>query len=187
MGGLADFTISQGPVEDLLFIRSLSQFLYLLILWSLPICSATSLTVAPASSFFMPSKHVLCSIHAELIPFSEEALSLLALVLFRVLSEVPELWPPDAKSWLLGKDPDAGKDWRREENGMTEDEMVGWHYWINGHEFGQSSGDSEGQGSLAWSMRSQRVGHDWATEQQQLPVLSFLYCFWSSCCPRDLT
>ena len=58
----------------------------------------------------MPSKHVLCSIHAELIPFSEEALSQLVLVLFRVLSEAPELWPPDAKSRLLGKDPDAGKD-----------------------------------------------------------------------------
>ena len=113
--------------------------------------------------------------------------SLTALVLFRVLSEAPELWPPDAKSRLLGKDPDAGKDWRQEENGMTEDEMVGWHYWINGHEFGQSSGDSEGQGSLAWSMRLQGVGHDWATEQQQLPVLPFLYCFWSSCCPLDLT
>ena len=64
-------------------------------------------------------------------------------------AEVPILWPPDAKSWLIGKDPDAGKDWRQEEKGMTEDEMVGWHHQLNGHEFEQTLGDSEGQGSLA--------------------------------------
>ena len=58
-------------------------------------------------------------------------------------------WPPDAKSWLVGKDPDAGKDWRQEEKAMTEDEMVGWHHWLNGHEFEQTSEDCEGQGSLA--------------------------------------
>ena len=51
-------------------------------------------------------------------------------------AETPILWPSDAKSWLIWKDPDAGKDWRREEKGMTEDEMVGWHYQLNGHEFG---------------------------------------------------
>ena len=45
------------------------------------------------------------------------------------------LWPPDVKNWLIGEDPDAGKDWRWEEKGMTEDEMVGWHHWLNGHEF----------------------------------------------------
>ena len=50
-------------------------------------------------------------------------------------AETPILWPPDAKKWLIWKDPDAGKDWRREEKGTTEDEMVGWHYWLNGHEF----------------------------------------------------
>ena len=50
-------------------------------------------------------------------------------------AEAPILWPPDAKSWLIGKDPDAGKDWRWEEKGMTEDEMVGWHHRLNGHEF----------------------------------------------------
>ena len=53
-----------------------------------------------------------------------------------VEAETPILWPPDAKGWLIWKDPDAGKDWRREEKGMTEDEMVGWHHWLNGHEFG---------------------------------------------------
>ena len=50
-------------------------------------------------------------------------------------AETPILWPPDAKSWLIGKDPDAGKDWMREEKGMTENEMVGWHHRLNGHEF----------------------------------------------------
>ena len=50
-------------------------------------------------------------------------------------AETPVLWPPDVKSWLIGKDPDAGKDWGQEEKGMTEDEMVGWHHRLNGHEF----------------------------------------------------
>ena len=57
-------------------------------------------------------------------------------------------WPPDAKSWLIRKDPDAGKDWRWEEKGTTEDEIVGWHHWLNGHEFEQTPGDDEGQRSL---------------------------------------
>ena len=64
-------------------------------------------------------------------------------------AEAPILWPPDAKSQLTGKNPDAGKDWRQEEKGMTEDEMVGWHHQFNGHEFEQALGNSEGQGSLA--------------------------------------
>ena len=64
-------------------------------------------------------------------------------------AEAPILWPPDVKSRLTGKDPDAGKDWRWEEKGMTEDKMVGWHHRINGHEFEQALGDGEGQGSLA--------------------------------------
>ena len=50
-------------------------------------------------------------------------------------AETPILWPPDAKNWLNGKDPDVGKDWRKEQKGMTEDEMVGWHRQLNGHEF----------------------------------------------------
>ena len=49
--------------------------------------------------------------------------------------EAPKLWPPEAKNWLIWKDPDAGKDWRWEEKGMTEDNMVGWHHWLKGHEF----------------------------------------------------
>ena len=64
-------------------------------------------------------------------------------------AEVPILWSPDAKSQLIGKFPDAGKDWGQEEKDATEDEMVGWHHWLNGHEFEQTQGDSKGQGSLA--------------------------------------
>ena len=60
------------------------------------------------------------------------------------------LWPPHVKSWLIRKDPDAGKQWRQEEKGTTEDETAGWHHWLNGHEFEQALGDGEGQGSLAW-------------------------------------
>ena len=67
----------------------------------------------------------------------------------RTDAEAPILWPPDAKNWLIGKDPDAGKDWRQGEKGMTEDEMFGCHHWLNGHEFEQALGDGGGQGSLS--------------------------------------
>ena len=66
-----------------------------------------------------------------------------------VEAETPVLWPPDVKTWLIWKDCDAGKDWGQEEKGTTEDEMVGWHQWLNGHEFEQALGEGEGQGSLA--------------------------------------
>ena len=65
-------------------------------------------------------------------------------------AEVPILWPPVGKNWLIGKDPDAGKDWRWEEKGMTQDEMVGWHHWLDGHEYEQALGVGDGQGSVAW-------------------------------------
>ena len=58
------------------------------------------------------------------------------------------LWPPHAKSWLIGKDPDAGRDWRQEEKGTTEDEMAGWHHWLDAHEFGRTPGVGDGQGGL---------------------------------------
>ena len=63
-------------------------------------------------------------------------------------AETPILWPPEVKSWFIGKDPDAGKDWGQEEKGATEDELVGWHQQLNWHEFEQTLGDSGGQGSL---------------------------------------
>ena len=79
----------------------------------------------------------------------------------------------DAKKWLVREDPDAGKDWEQEEKGATEDEMVGWHHWHDGHEFEHTLGNSEEQGrmDMLQSMKSQRVGKKLATEQQQLQQL----------------
>ena len=83
-------------------------------------------------------------------------------------AKAPILWPPDVKSWLTGKDPDARKDWRQEK-GMTEDEMVGWHHWLDGHEFEQTTGDGEAQGSLVccslWVSKSQTQLSNWTTTQ----------------------
>ena len=64
-------------------------------------------------------------------------------------AEAPVLWPPHAKSWLIGKDSDARRDWGQEEEGMTEDEMAGWHHWLNGREFEWTPGVDDGQGGLA--------------------------------------
>ena len=64
-------------------------------------------------------------------------------------AETPILWPPHVKSWLIGNDPDAGRNWRQEEKGMTEDEMAGWHHWLNGHEFEWTPEVGDGQGGLA--------------------------------------
>ena len=82
-------------------------------------------------------------------------------------AEAPILWPPDAKSWLIEKNPGAGENWGQEEKGATEDEMVGWHHWLNAHEFEQASEivkDKEAWRS-AVPVESQRVGHDWVAEQ----------------------
>ena len=79
------------------------------------------------------------------------------------------LWPPHAKSWLIGKDPDGGKDWRQEEKGTSEDEMVEWHHKLKGHEFEQAPGDvwRTGKPGVLQSLGWQRVRHNWTTEQQQ--------------------
>ena len=81
-------------------------------------------------------------------------------------AEAPILWPPDAKSWLIRKEPDARKDWSQEEKGMTEDKMVGWHHWLNRHEFEQALGDGEGQASLGccspWGYKEAQLS-DWTT------------------------
>ena len=92
-------------------------------------------------------------------------------------AEAQILGPPDVKNWHIGKDPDAGKDWGQEEKGTTEDEMVGWHHQLDGHEFEQALGVGDGQGSLAccspWGRKeldtteqqlNWRVRHDWGTE-----------------------
>ena len=66
-------------------------------------------------------------------------------------AEIPILWPPHAKSWLIGKDPNAGKDWGQREKGTTEDEMAEWHHWLDGHGFGWTLGVGDGQGGLPYS------------------------------------
>ena len=88
-----------------------------------------------------------------------------------VEAETLILWPPDSKSWLIGKDPDAGKDWRQEEKGMTDDELVGWHHWLNGHGFGWTRWWTGRPGVLRF-MGSQRVGHYWVTELNWTETLS---------------
>ena len=80
-----------------------------------------------------------------------------------VEAETPILWPPDAKKWLIKKDHDAGENGRQEEKETAEDEMVGRHHWLDGHELEQVPGVSAGQGGMLYSVHSHRVGHDWAT------------------------
>ena len=93
-------------------------------------------------------------------------------------AETPMLWPPDAKNWLNGKDPDAGKDWRQEEKGTTEVEMVGWHRWLDGHEFEQAPGVGDGLGSLvccsSW-------GHKESDMTEWLNWIDIVGTVWSSC------
>ena len=86
-------------------------------------------------------------------------------------AETPILWPPDTKSWLIWKDPDAGKDWRREEKGMTENEMVWWHHQLNGHGFGWTPGVGDGQVGLAcYTVHGvTKSWHDWGTELNSDP------------------
>ena len=91
-------------------------------------------------------------------------------------AETPILWPPDVKSWPIGKDPDAGKDWRQEEKGSTEDEMVGWHHWLHGHEFEQAPGFGDRQGScVLQSMGSQRVRLSGWTDWTEVNCRLFLF------------
>ena len=82
-------------------------------------------------------------------------------------TEAPVLWPPDANNWLIGKNHDTGKDWGQEEKGVSEDEMIEWHHRLNGHEFVQTPGDGEGQGSLmSFSPYSHKESDMAVTEQQ---------------------
>ena len=99
-------------------------------------------------------------------------------------AETPILWPPDAKNWLIGKDREAGKDWRQEEKGMTEDE-IGWHHLLNEHKFEQAPGIGDEQGSLACcSPWGRRVRHNWVTKMTDwltdiliIVVVTWLYKF----------
>ena len=94
-------------------------------------------------------------------------------------AETPILWPPDVKNWLLGKDPDAEKDWRQEEKGMKEDEMVGWHHRLNGHECEQALGVGDGQGSLMccspWGCKESHTTEWLNWTETYLHVLTFLF------------
>ena len=89
-------------------------------------------------------------------------------------AEAPILWPPDVRKWLTEKDPDAGKDWRQKEKRATEDEMVGWHHQLNGHELGKTLRDGEGQGSLEcyswWGLEELDHKEDGASKN---------WCFWT--------
>ena len=86
-------------------------------------------------------------------------------------AEAPILWPPDVKNWLIWKGPIAGKDWRQDEKGTTEDGLFGWHHRLSGHEFEQAPGVGDGQGILVCcSPWVHKVRHDWMTEQHQRRV-----------------
>ena len=98
----------------------------------------------------------------------------------RTVTEASILWPPDTKRLFIGKDSHAGKDWGQEKKGAAEDEMIGWHHQINGHEFEQTQGDSEGQGSLAccslWGLKQSDVTYHLNNDTHlPLGLLSFLY------------
>ena len=93
-------------------------------------------------------------------------------------AETPVVWPPHVKSWLIGKDSDAGRDWGQEEKGTTEDEMAEWPHWLDGREFEWTPGDGDGQGGLvccdSWG---RRVRHDWATELNWTDSFYFMYAY----------
>ena len=101
-----------------------------------------------------------------------------------VEAETPILWPLYLKSWLIWKDPDAGKDWGQEEKGTTEDEMAGWHHWIDGHGFGWTPGVGDRQRALACcsSWGRKESGHDWVTELNWTELTEALSLYnWPRC------
>ena len=102
-------------------------------------------------------------------------------------AEAPILWPPDVKNWLIWKDPDAGKDWGQEEKGMTVDEMVGWHHWLNGHEFEQALEVGDGQGSLVccspWGRKesdmTERLNWSESNQEQVFDGIKYIPLYWT--------
>ena len=102
-------------------------------------------------------------------------------------AETPILWPPDAKNWLLGKDSDAGKDWRQKEKGTTEDEMAGWHHWLYGHEFEQAMGVGGGHGGLAccspWSHKESDMTEQLNQTDHDIWFLSWSLMSWAGKLP----
>ena len=94
-------------------------------------------------------------------------------------AETPILWPPNVESWLIGKDPDAGRDWGQEEKGTTEDEMAGLHHWLNGHGFGWTPGVSDGQGGLAccgsWGQKESDMTEQLNWAELEAGVTTYLF------------
>ena len=97
-----------------------------------------------------------------------------------VEAETPIVWPPHTKSWLIGKDPEAGNDWGQEEKGTTKHEMFGWHHRLSGHGFGGTPGVGDGQGGLVcccswgckWSDMTERLNWtEWKTNETYIPLL----------------
>ena len=95
-------------------------------------------------------------------------------------AEAPILWLPDVKNQLIGEDPDAGKDWRQEEKGTTEDKMVVWYQWLTGHEFAQAPGDADGQGSLVccglWGCKEPDMT-EWLNNNNKYQIKTWHYCW----------
>ena len=90
-------------------------------------------------------------------------------------AETPVLWPSHVKSWLIGKDSDAGRDWRQEEKGRTENEMVGWHHRIDGHEFGWTPGVGDGQGGLRAAIHGVPKSCTWLSNWNELKIFFWIY------------
>ena len=88
-------------------------------------------------------------------------------------AETPILWPPDAKNWLIGKDPDAGRDWGQEEKGMTEEEMIGWHHWLSGHSLSKLW--ELVMNREAWDAAIHGVAESDTTEQLDWTELNWMY------------
>ena len=128
-----------------------------------------SWTVKKAERWRIDALELWCWRRLLRVPRSNQSILKKSILNFtgRTNAEAPVLWPPDAKSWLIRKDPDAGKDWKQEEEKeTTEDEMVGWHHQLNGHEVWASSRRwwRTRRPGMLQSIRSQRVKHDWAME-----------------------
>ena len=108
-------------------------------------------------------------------------------------AETPILWPPDVKNWLIWKDPDAGNVWRREEKGMTEGEIVGWHHWFNGHEFEKIPGVGGSQGGLAccspWGHKESDMTEqlNWTELNLKLVQNPLYHSYWFFLCSSEDT
>ena len=136
----------------------------------------------------------LCLLHllqrqVDLLPLSHLGSAILIIIIWlnsyffwtETEAKTPILWPPHAKSWLIGKDSDAGRDCGQEEKGW-EDEMAGWHHWLDGRKSEWTPGVGDRQGGLAccdWFMELQRVRHDWATELNWICSNTFKWNLWS--------